>query len=150
MFFLVHVTTSFFFSYSLFLKLLIALSPCCLLSFSVVSTVSLCTTYLVQLATKSGPSTIQQTAWGSITIPMESFAGLQCSTSAETVSKLSTFLFKLFANCCVSHTARWGRCQEGYGEDPHLQGELGFQYVTGLQNSPYSTYTQAIVSDSIY
>ena len=43
-------------------------------------------------------------------------------------------------------TARWGRCQEGYGEDPYLQGELATQYVTGLQNVNSSKYVEAIVS----
>ncbi|MER5472172.1 glycoside hydrolase family 3 N-terminal domain-containing protein [Streptomyces sp. NPDC002685] len=30
---------------------------------------------------------------------------------------------------------RWGRCEETYGEDPHLVGEMGEAYVTGLQSA---------------
>ena len=44
--------------------------------------------------------------------------------------------------------ARWGRCQEGYGEDPYLQAQLGMQYVDGLQNSPDSSYIEAVVSST--
>lgn len=46
-------------------------------------------------------------------------------------------------------TARWGRCQEGYGEDPYLQAELGTQYVMGLQNGSSEQYYEAIVSTCI-
>ena len=42
--------------------------------------------------------------------------------------------------------ARWGRCQEGYGEDPYLQGELATQYITALQNMNSSKYVEAAVS----
>ncbi|MCG7523148.1 glycoside hydrolase family 3 C-terminal domain-containing protein [Streptomyces sp. OfavH-34-F] len=30
---------------------------------------------------------------------------------------------------------RWGRCEETYGEDPHLTGEMGEAYVLGLQGA---------------
>ncbi|MET9444350.1 glycoside hydrolase family 3 N-terminal domain-containing protein [Streptomyces sp. NPDC006610] len=30
---------------------------------------------------------------------------------------------------------RWGRCEETYGEDPHLVGEMGEAYVLGLQSA---------------
>lgn len=30
---------------------------------------------------------------------------------------------------------RWGRCEETYGEDPHLVGEMGEAYVRGLQGA---------------
>lgn len=30
---------------------------------------------------------------------------------------------------------RWGRCEETYGEDPYLVGEMGEAYVTGLQGA---------------
>ncbi|MDX2819820.1 glycoside hydrolase family 3 N-terminal domain-containing protein [Streptomyces ipomoeae] len=30
---------------------------------------------------------------------------------------------------------RWGRCEETYGEDPYLVGEIGEAYVTGLQSA---------------
>lgn len=42
--------------------------------------------------------------------------------------------------------ARWGRCQEGYGEDPYLQAELATQYVHGLQYGPDTKHIEAIVS----
>ena len=48
-----------------------------------------------------------------------------------------------YYHCLV---ARWGHCQEGYGEDPYLQAELGMQYVTALRNSPNSSYIEAVVS----
>ena len=43
-------------------------------------------------------------------------------------------------------SARWGRCQEGYGEDPFLQAEIGTQYVKGLQYGPDPKHIEAIVS----
>ena len=42
--------------------------------------------------------------------------------------------------------ARWGRCQEGYGEDPYVQAQLATQYVTALQNVKSSKYVEAVVS----
>lgn len=41
--------------------------------------------------------------------------------------------------------ARWGRCQEGYGEDPYLQGELATQYIQGLQTVSEGGYVEAVV-----
>ena len=46
---------------------------------------------------------------------------------------------------CI-HVARWGRCQEGYGEDPYVQAQLATQYVTALQNVKASKYVEAVVS----
>ncbi len=46
----------------------------------------------------------------------------------------------------IAFSARWGRCQEGYGEDPYLQAQLATQYVTALQNMNSSKYVEAIVS----
>ena len=43
------------------------------------------------------------------------------------------------------YAARWGRCQEGYGEDPYLQAELSAQYVDGLQNGPDKNHIEAVV-----
>ena len=46
----------------------------------------------------------------------------------------------------VCRDPRWGRCQEGYGEDPYLQGELSAAYVRSLQNTfqtSATTYYQA-------
>ena len=36
-------------------------------------------------------------------------------------------------NINIVRDVRWGRAQETYGEDPHLTGKLGAQYVTGMQ-----------------
>lgn len=44
------------------------------------------------------------------------------------------------------YSARWGRCQEAYGEDPYLQAELATQYVQGLQYGPDTKHIEAIVS----
>ncbi|XP_065825984.1 uncharacterized protein [Oscarella lobularis] len=41
---------------------------------------------------------------------------------------------------------RWGRCQEGYGEDPYLQAELSAQYVDGLQNGPDKNHIEAVAT----
>lgn len=61
---------------------------------------------------------------------------------AETVSE--QILFQ--SSHSHSSVARWGRCQEGYGEDPFLQGQLATQYIKALQNSPNSSYIEAVVS----
>ncbi|KAH8553317.1 glycoside hydrolase superfamily [Umbelopsis sp. PMI_123] len=38
----------------------------------------------------------------------------------------------------LSRELRWGRVEENYGEDPHLTGEIGYSFVTGLQGSKKS------------
>lgn len=38
---------------------------------------------------------------------------------------------------------RWGRCQEGFGEDPFLQATFASVYVTGMQEGPDSKYVRA-------
>lgn len=35
----------------------------------------------------------------------------------------------------VPRDPRWGRLQESYGEDPYLVGEMGVQYVNGVQSN---------------
>lgn len=35
----------------------------------------------------------------------------------------------------VPRDPRWGRLQESFGEDPYLVGEMGVQYVRGIQNN---------------
>lgn len=37
-------------------------------------------------------------------------------------------------NLDISRDARWGRCEENYGEDPYLTQELGVAYVKGVQS----------------
>lgn len=34
----------------------------------------------------------------------------------------------------LARELRWGRVEEGFGEDPFLTGEMGHAYVTGLQS----------------
>ena len=82
--------------------------------------------------------------WGYINTHLVWFVGLQLLTYAETVSE-QKFVSTLSLSLSLS-VARWGRCQEGYGEDPFLQGQLATQYIKALQNSPTSSYVQAVVS----
>eukprot|EP01084_Bolivina_argentea_P287347 493055_1 len=45
----------------------------------------------------------------------------------------------------ICRDPRWGRCQEGYGEDPFLMSEYVSHYVPQLQHDPnVSEYFQAI------
>ncbi|HZC44460.1 MAG TPA: glycoside hydrolase family 3 C-terminal domain-containing protein [Acidobacteriaceae bacterium] len=43
-------------------------------------------------------------------------------------------------NVNIFRDPRWGRGQETYGEDPFLTGQLGVQFVTGLQGDDRDTY----------
>ncbi len=43
-------------------------------------------------------------------------------------------------NVNIFRDPRWGRGQETYGEDPFLTGQLGVQFVTGLQGDDPETY----------
>ncbi len=43
-------------------------------------------------------------------------------------------------NVNIFRDPRWGRGQETYGEDPFLTGQLGIQFVTGLQGDDPGTY----------
>ena len=43
-------------------------------------------------------------------------------------------------NVNIFRDPRWGRGQETYGEDPFLTGQLGVQFVTGLQGDDPDTY----------
>lgn len=70
-------------------------------------------------------------------------AGLGGSFNPELVRKMANIIGleskavgvrQLFApNIDVPREPRWGRTQEAYGEDPYLVGEMGVQYVKGLQ-----------------
>ena len=46
----------------------------------------------------------------------------------------------------VCRDPRWGRCQEGYGEDPYLQGQLATQYIQGLQTTSEEGYVEAVAT----
>ena len=71
-------------------------------------------------------------------------AGIGCSFNREFVYKMgrdigmcarakgiSTVLAPVVD---VPRDPRWGRLQESYGEDPYLVGEMGVQYVKGVQS----------------
>ena len=52
-------------------------------------------------------------------------------------------------NINIFRDPRWGRGQETYGEDPYLTGQLGVQFVRGLQgNDPY--YFKVIATPKHY
>ena len=43
---------------------------------------------------------------------------------------------QVYAPCVdIPRDPRWGRLQESYGEDPYLVGEMGAQYVKGIQQN---------------
>ena len=44
----------------------------------------------------------------------------------------------------VCRDPRWGRCQEGYGEDPFLTAQMARAYIPNLQYGSSSDYLQAI------
>ena len=46
----------------------------------------------------------------------------------------------------ICRDPRWGRCQEGYGEDPLLMTELVAPYVPSLQHDPANTEYYEVVS----
>ncbi|MDR2253383.1 MAG: glycoside hydrolase family 3 C-terminal domain-containing protein [Bifidobacteriaceae bacterium] len=49
----------------------------------------------------------------------------------------------------ISRDPRWGRADESYGEDPYLVGEIGEQFITGLQGDD-ETYLKAISTPKHY
>ena len=49
-------------------------------------------------------------------------------------------------NVNIFRDPRWGRGQETYGEDPFLTGQLGIQFVTGLQGEDPATYLAIIAT----
>lgn len=71
-------------------------------------------------------------------------AGIGGSFNRESVSKMAEIIGKeariqgkrqLYAPCIdIPRELRWGRCQESYGEDPYLVGEMGAEFVKSLQN----------------
>lgn len=48
----------------------------------------------------------------------------------------------------VPRDPRWGRMQECYGEDPYLIGELGKEYVLGVQSHPVATTLKHFIAYS--
>lgn len=70
-------------------------------------------------------------------------AGLGCSFDREAVFEMANIIGnearakgirQVYAPCVdIPRDPRWGRLQESYGEDPYLVGEMGAQYVKGIQ-----------------
>ena len=46
---------------------------------------------------------------------------------------------------CIRDSPRWGRTQEGYGEDPFLVSRIAVEYIKGLQGKD-DKYIKAIAS----
>lgn len=56
---------------------------------------------------------------------------------AEAIGKeaKATGIRQVYAPCVdIPRDPRWGRMQESYGEDPYLVGEMGAEYVRGIQS----------------
>lgn len=72
-------------------------------------------------------------------------AGLGGSFNPENIKKMADIIGKecravgirqVFApNIDIPREPRWGRTQEAYGEDPYLVGEMGVNYVEGIQQN---------------
>ena len=70
-------------------------------------------------------------------------AGLGCSFDREAIYQMADIIGsearakgirQVYAPCVdIPRDPRWGRLQESYGEDPYLVGEMGAQYVKGIQ-----------------
>lgn len=70
-------------------------------------------------------------------------AGLGCSFDREAILEMADIIGnearakgirQVYAPCVdIPRDPRWGRLQESYGEDPYLVGEMGAQYVKGIQ-----------------
>ncbi|MBO4734721.1 MAG: glycoside hydrolase family 3 protein, partial [Clostridia bacterium] len=70
-------------------------------------------------------------------------AGLGGSFDREAIHKMADIIGdearakgirQVYAPCVdIPRDPRWGRLQESYGEDPYLVGEMGAQYVKGIQ-----------------
>ena len=70
-------------------------------------------------------------------------AGLGCSFNRELIGKMADIIGletstlgvrQVYApDLDIPRDPRWGRMQECYGEDPYLVGELGKEYVKGIQ-----------------
>lgn len=69
--------------------------------------------------------------------------GLGCSFNRELINEMADAIGdesramgirQVYAPCVdIPRDPRWGRMQESYGEDPYLVGELGAEYVKGIQ-----------------
>ncbi len=83
-------------------------------------------------------------------------AGLAGSFNRENIYKMADVIGKearavgvrqVFApNVDIPRDPRWGRMQETYGEDPYLSGELGAQYVKGVQKNKVAATAKHFVA----
>jgi len=88
-----------------------------------------------------GESCAGFTAVGATCFPQA--IGLASTWQPELIEEMTTVIRAQMRAVGVRHTlapvldiardARWGRCEETYGEDPYLTGRMGVAYVRGLQ-----------------
>ncbi|KAF8644321.1 hypothetical protein AX16_008529 [Volvariella volvacea WC 439] len=102
--------------------------------------------YLVENTTLGIPALIQSEGLHGFTNNGTIFPspiGLAASFDREVVKKMAAVVSDEAEGLGINHIfapvldlareLRWGRVEEGFGEDPFLQGELGLAYVDGLQ-----------------
>jgi beta-glucosidase len=90
-----------------------------------------------------GESCAGFTAVGATCFPQA--IGLASTWQPELIEEMATAIRAQMRAVGVRHTlapvldiardARWGRCEETYGEDPYLAGRMGVAYVRGLQGN---------------
>jgi len=90
-----------------------------------------------------GESCAGFTAVGATCFPQA--IGLASTWQPELIEEMTTVIRAQMRAVGVRHTlapvldiardARWGRCEETYGEDPYLAGRMGVAYVRGLQGN---------------
>ena len=67
-------------------------------------------------------------------VALEARAHFNAHRNSTTGASASIFGLDFFAPVInIVKDIRWGRTQETYGEDPHLNGELGAAYARGIQ-----------------
>ena len=82
--------------------------------------------------------------------------GLGCTWNRELIREVAAAAAREAAACGtrqglapdldLARELRWGRVEETYGEDPYLCGELGFEYVKGLQGESISIEEDKIIA----
>lgn len=83
-------------------------------------------------------------------------AGLGGSFDREAIYKMADIIGdearakgirQVYAPCVdIPRDPRWGRLQESYGEDPYLVGEMGAQYVKGIQKHGVAACAKHFIS----
>ena len=81
---------------------------------------------------------------------------LACGFNKENIFKMADFIGKeakaigvrqvLAPNVDIPRDPRWGRTQETFGEDPFLSGELGVQYIKGVQQNKVAATAKHFVA----